>query len=329
VTVARETDGASRTRFFARSSTIALWTITLAYAGLVLARYVAWDANRYLAELNAQTVWLFLPAYIIASAASCFRRFGLAIVAMVAVAFHLVTVVPSIGEAEPIPAVAAEAPPLRIVSANVRFSNPTKEKLARELLDVRAHVLLLQETTEHWLDVLGNLGFDDRYPHRVARTRSDSRGMAIYSKLPLTDVRIVQPDDSPTIVARVAVDGRPVSLLNAHAVGPSEGITAHRESVDVIRELTRDLPRPRVIAGDFNATPYNRTMHRMADMGLDSAHERRGRGLAVTWPSGKRWLGPIRVDHVLVDGSIAVIEVRELDGSGSDHRPVVADLAIL
>jgi endonuclease/exonuclease/phosphatase (EEP) superfamily protein YafD len=106
-------------------------------------------------------------------------------------------------------------------------------------------------------------------------------------------------------------------------------MSAHRESITMIRDLTRRLPEPRVVAGDFNATPYNRTMHRMQDLGLDSVHERRGRGLAVTWPNGHRPVAPVQIDHVLVDASVVVLAVTELAGTGSDHKPVLTDLALM
>ena len=94
---------ATRERTTSRSAVAALvlsivvWTGVAAFAGLVVLRFVAYDHIRYLAALNAQTVWLFLPMYIVASAAWCFRNYALAIVATLIVAFQVVTVVPSIG----------------------------------------------------------------------------------------------------------------------------------------------------------------------------------------------------------------------------------------
>jgi endonuclease/exonuclease/phosphatase (EEP) superfamily protein YafD len=312
-----------------RGCVVVVWLVTLGYAGLVLLRYVAYDSNRYVAELNAETLWLFLPAYALASAAWCFRRFGLAFFATIAVAFHVITVGASIGGAEPIPAEARAAPHLRVLSANVRFSNPTKARLAAELMRVDADVVLLQEVTSGWLRILELAGFDARYRYRIAEPHEDSRGMAVYSRVPLTNQLVVEPDGVPTIAARVTVRGRPVSLVNVHAGGPTEGMPFHRATVAVVRELVRTRPAPRVVAGDFNATPYNRTMHLMSQLGLESAHVRRGRGLAVTWPNGKHPLPPVRIDHVLVDPDVVVLDVRELRGSGSDHKPVLADLAIL
>ena len=329
--VAVRTDARSRSRAGALGDLLlaAVWLIALAFVGLVVLRFIAFDGVRFLAALNAQTLWLYLPVYAIASAAWCFRKYALAIVATAVVVFQILTVVPSIGRPQEISAAAREAPRLRVLSANVRFSNPTKARLARELMRADADVVLLQEVTHGWLDVLDEAGFDGRYRYRVTVPLDNSRGMAVYSRLPLAGTLIVQPEFAPTISTRVRLGGTNVTLVDVHAVGPPEGMAAHRASIDVIAELTRTRPRPRVVGGDFNATPYNKTMHQMYDLGLESAHRLRGRGLAVTWPNGKHLVPPMQLDHVLVDDALVVLDIRELRGSGSDHKPVLVDLAVM
>jgi len=48
----------------------------------------------------------------------------------------------------------------------------------------------------------------------------------------------------------------------------------------------------------------------------------------MTWPSDLRVLPPLaRLDHVLVSDAITVVSVREGPGRGSDHLPLLAELA--
>jgi endonuclease/exonuclease/phosphatase (EEP) superfamily protein YafD len=86
---------------------------------------------------------------------------------------------------------------------------------------------------------------------------------------------------------------------------------------------------PTIVAGDFNATQYNHWVGRLGELGLQSAHEARGRPLATTWPNGRRAVPPLRLDHVLLTGELFPLAVGEGDGAGSDHRPVVVDVAVL
>jgi endonuclease/exonuclease/phosphatase (EEP) superfamily protein YafD len=318
-----------RTRITARVALAAVWLVALGLVALVVARLVAHDDNASLALLNAQTVWVYLPAYAIASAAWCFRRYALAVLMTGVVLVHAIAVFESVGEAEPVPAAARAAPRLRLLSTNVRYTNPTPERLARELLAADADVLLVQEVTPEWGRVFDAAGFDERYPHVEIWPRRDAGGQAIYSTLPMSDVRVVERENWPTISARVRVGDVSVALVDVHTIGPPSGMSRHVATVDALVDLAESLPAPRVLAGDFNATPYNRTLDRIADLGLDSAHERRGRGLATTWPNGEKNLPPIRLDHVFVDDEIVILDVRELDGTGSDHKPVLVDLAIM
>jgi endonuclease/exonuclease/phosphatase (EEP) superfamily protein YafD len=175
---------------------------------------------------------------------------------------------------------------------------------------------------------LGAAGFAGRYPYSARRIQLDAGGQAVFSRLPLERVQVTVQAYWPIIQASVDFHGTRITFVDVHAKGPPQGMRRHDASVDRLIELTRSLPEPRVVAGDFNASPYNRTVHRITDLGLDSAHERRGRGLVATWPNGKQPLTPVQLDHVFVDDSIAVLGIRELAGTGSDHKPVVTDLAL-
>lgn len=296
---------------------------------VVVARFVAWDDRYSLSLLNSETVWIFLPAYFVAVAAWCFRRWLLAALATVAVVFHVAMLATTVGSTEPVTDAARAAPRLRVVTANVRFDNFDRDALAHELLAADADVVLLQEITPGWVRALSAAGFDAEYPYSV-NYPNGAGGQAVYSRLPLLDVQRAMREFWPTYSARIEVGGRAVSLVDVHAIGPPQGMDKHRDTVDSILDVTRSMPEPRVVAGDFNATPYNETMHRFEALGLDSAFERRGRGLDVTWPNGERLFPPpIQVDHVLVDDGIVVLDVDTLRGTGSDHQPIVVDLAIV
>ena len=98
---------------------------------------------------------------------------------------------------------------------------------------------------------------------------------------------------------------------------------------DLTREV-RGLGVPAVALGDFDAERDHAPFRELLATGLRDAHDERGRGLARTFPA---WLPVLHLDHVLVrDGAeqrLVVRDVREVGLPGSDHRTVVADLAVL
>jgi endonuclease/exonuclease/phosphatase (EEP) superfamily protein YafD len=116
--------------------------------------------------------------------------------------------------------------------------------------------------------------------------------------------------------------------VGVHPVAPTETFARNQRQQRAITAIVRRLPRPRIVAGDFNSTMYNAWMDELTDLGLREAHEAVGRPFATTWPNGELLLPPLRIDHVLVDSPLVPQRAAEGRGQGSDHRPVIVDLAI-
>jgi endonuclease/exonuclease/phosphatase (EEP) superfamily protein YafD len=86
-----------------------------------------------------------------------------------------------------------------------------------------------------------------------------------------------------------------------------------------------------LVVGDFNATWGNRGFRRLLDDGFVDAAAARGHPFQMTWPRNWQLLPPVlRLDHVLTRGAgLAVTAIRTGHGAGSDHRPLVATVALL
>jgi endonuclease/exonuclease/phosphatase family metal-dependent hydrolase len=147
--------------------------------------------------------------------------------------------------------------------------------------------------------------------------------------LPKRDARIAQldPSDWPELEATL-------ELANLHVQAPH--VWPQLRSLALRRaQLTALLPwldsetdAPRVVCGDFNATPlwpvYRSLAARLADLAREHA-ALRGERPARTWgpwPGSPRLL---RIDHVLGNGVLAV-SVDVLSLPGGDHSAVVVDL---
>jgi endonuclease/exonuclease/phosphatase (EEP) superfamily protein YafD len=82
---------------------------------------------------------------------------------------------------------------------------------------------------------------------------------------------------------------------------------------------------PVIVAGDFNVAPWSRSFRATLERsGLsDSAA---GHGLAPSWPSQFPPVG-IRIDHCWVSHHWRSVDVRLGPSTGSDHLPLIVDLA--
>jgi endonuclease/exonuclease/phosphatase (EEP) superfamily protein YafD len=82
---------------------------------------------------------------------------------------------------------------------------------------------------------------------------------------------------------------------------------------------------PVILLGDLNLTPWAPTFASLLEAGnlRDASIVR---GLTATWPSRYALFG-LLIDHVLVNPKVAVLGSRIGPAIGSDHLPVLADLA--
>ncbi|KTS13437.1 endonuclease/exonuclease/phosphatase family protein, partial [Microbacterium testaceum] len=127
------------------------------------------------------------------------------------------------------------------------------------------------------------------------------------------------------------VSGDGPIIVAAHAVAPREDYMTQWRS-DLTWLADQCASDNVILAGDFNAT-----IDHMSGLGVDGGTLGRcrdttsasGNGGVGTWPTDIPAMLGAPIDHVMatpdwtVSGSIVM---RTLDGSGSDHRPLVVQL---
>ena len=268
-----------------------------------------------------------LPAYLLLLVAVVLRARLLGALALLVVAGHLAVVAPALG-ADPLPEGARAAPRLRVVTANLYVLNPDPAQAGRALRALRPDVLVVPELTPAGLAGLAASGLLEDLPHRLIGLEGRPEGVGLLSRLPLRDpvLRPVGPRLLPR--ATVRVGGVDVRVLTAHPLPPFlrwEGLW--RAGLRDLAEEVRGVRLPVVVAGDLNADRDQAPFRRLLRTGLRDAADARGEGLVRTWPVGRAVL---HLDHVLTRGDALVpTEHHLVDVPGSDHRGVLADIAVL
>jgi len=220
------------------------------------------------------------------------------------------------------------ATPLRLVSLNVHTANNQHELVRQLLRDYDPDVALLLEVNATWIEALSDLR--DRYPHWHTEVREDNFGIALGSKRPLVHASTLQLGNAglPSVVAQLAVSGRTITVIGTHPLPPvSSAHTALRnQQLQAVAEYAAGLTGPRIVAGDLNTTPWSQCFQSLRSTARlkDSAQ---GEGLARTWPS-QSFLLRIPIDHCLVSHDIQIHDVGVGPHVGSDHLPLVVDLAM-
>jgi endonuclease/exonuclease/phosphatase (EEP) superfamily protein YafD len=306
------------------------WVVVSGLLLVIVARLAIPDRVLLLIWANAYTFWIYQPAYLVAAFAGLAARWRLLAAAGVVVAFHLAWILPDYRSAQQIPAQAYDAPRLRLMTANVYFGNVDNSGIAAEVGEVDPDILFLQEYGPRMEQALRDSGVADRYPYVKVANENQYFGTALYSKLPLTEVTVVRAGGRPYIRGTIEVGEHAIHLYDIHATSPGLGAniaSSWNEGWADITETLRDDGEMLIAAGDFNMDQQHRWYRELKRAGFISAHEERGRGNATTWPKGRK-LPPIRIDQVFHSTGIVCLSIREGHGEGSDHRPVIAELAI-
>jgi endonuclease/exonuclease/phosphatase (EEP) superfamily protein YafD len=217
---------------------------------------------------------------------------------------------------------------LTVMSINVEQSN-SRYRAFHAL--VRTHspdVLVLTEITRRWVRALEPLF--EAYPHQLLEPRRNGgEGIAVLSRVPVKRARIVPLLSMPAADLVLDVGGRDVRLFGVHLRSPpgAPSLDERNRQIDALGSLVTADSGARIVAGDFNSTPFSPYLADwLRKTGLEDAA--RGRGYVYTWPAFLPILG-IPIDHFFLSEDFQVLEFRRLPAFGSDHYPILVRLALI
>jgi endonuclease/exonuclease/phosphatase (EEP) superfamily protein YafD len=219
---------------------------------------------------------------------------------------------------------------LRLMAANVLMTNRRAVDLRALVRRHRPDVLITLETNRWWEQQLAPLERD--YPHTLKCPLENLYGMHLYSRLPLEDARVqfLVEDSVPSIHTLVILRcGQAVRLHCLHPAPPSptENPTSRERDAELVMvgKAVAGASLPVVVTGDLNDVAWSDTtrLFRKISGLLDP---RIGRGRFNTYHARHaflRW----PVDHFFHSAHFTCVELKRLPAFGSDHFPVLVDLA--
>lgn len=258
--------------------------------------------------------------------AAAVRRWAAAGVALVSVVAMALAVLPRwLPDGNP----AASGAALRVLAANLRVGQGDAAELVALVKRLKPDVLALQELTPEARDRLEEHGLRDLLPHAVDRSVAGVGGSGVYARYPLREEPPIMRGSFGQARAVLRPGGGPeVEVVSVHPCAPRHDarVACWREGLDA---LPRGGGRLRVLAGDFNATLDHAPMRELLDSGYRDAADVTGQGFTPTWPElNWEFLPGVAIDHVLASPAIAVTSFSAHALSGTDHRPVFAELRL-
>jgi endonuclease/exonuclease/phosphatase (EEP) superfamily protein YafD len=309
------------------------WIVTIPLGVVAFMRFVAWDDIQIFAVFNTVSVFLYLPAWIVAAVAGIGRRYVLAAGALLVVVAQLFIVLPEFTAAQPAPRWAATAPSISLLDANVYYLNGTRMVgYASEIKQYQPQLLTMEEATPYDARELEHSGALSNLPYHYEVSLFNPKAFFVASKYPLSGSTVIYFDGLPLIVqTTVHLPSGPLPLWVVHTTAPiTVSFGEWKGALNLIATLVKKRgPHGLLLVGDFNATWGSKAFRAILDTGMTDGAAARGRAFGMTWSQTKRPLPPVvRIDHVLTGPGVAVTSIRTDVGPGSDHRDLLATVAV-
>lgn len=256
------------------------------------------------------------------------RMASLALVLIVAaISYHGYILFPYFNTGKSFPV--AECPSgnaISVMIANVKMRNNPDRRLVEQVREVQPDLFLAMETNEKWNEALASL--EEALPHTVSHVSDSGFGIHLFSRLPLVspEIRFLAGQDTPQIITGVTLaSGETVDFLGVHPRPPvpsQSSTTLGRDAVLYKAALLlRESERTGIVAGDFNATPWESAVKRMRQIGT-LREPRRGYSYLPTFNATSWWMSwPL--DHIFHEAGFATLSLDQLPSFGSDHYPFV------
>ena len=242
--------------------------------------------------------------------------------------------------------------PLRVMSFNIAYGHGDLEGIAKAIRASAPDVVALQEVDVHWdrrsgfadqaLELAKRLQLQVRFapiyrlPGASASAAPREFGVALLSRHPISAFRnhtlarlstlpgaSSVPSPLPGFLeATIEVGGKEVRVFNTHTDYRPDPRVRQQQVAEMLAYIGK-ATKPTLLLGDLNAPPnapeLQPLLKALRDVWPGSA------GLGFTYPA----TNPVRrIDYVLTSEHFRVKRAWVPPTVASDHRPVVADLAL-
>jgi vancomycin resistance protein VanJ len=240
----------------------------------------------------------------------------------------------------------AQGPTVTVMTYNVLGYNAHPEAVVEALRASDADVIGLQELNA---DVAAAVEREltDEYPYQLLTPSVGVSGSGVISRLPFNPV--TRELDAPgwigaPIALEVQFEGMTFLFVQVHNASGATYFREREAEAKVLSRLAETEALPLIVAGDFNATDRNDSYATLTRH-LSDAWRGAGSGLGNTFPGASRsdtprssrpdplgidvpqWL--LRIDYVFHSDDWQAVDARIGPWDGySDHRPVIAELAL-
>jgi endonuclease/exonuclease/phosphatase (EEP) superfamily protein YafD len=221
---------------------------------------------------------------------------------------------------------------VRVASLNVLTSNQRHGEVLEYLRSCDADLIFLMEVDDVWSSAMEPL--IATHPHHLVHPQSDNFGIALFSRLPLQELRVVHefqmgpdigPYTKPSLTAHLQIGTRELHFYGIHPVPPAGRIAwySRNNQLRAVAYQVAASKTPSLVMGDFNSTPWCEGMQSIREAGSLDFHSS-SPPWQPTWRVTSVFAIPI--DHTLSTSSLIITRRQIGPDVGSDHRPQLVEV---
>lgn len=214
-----------------------------------------------------------------------------------------------------------EGPPdLRLAQLNTFFKNPKPQATAQWIKDESPDVVFLQEVSPKTQQIPNSL--IGSYPYQIVCRYGVVGDVAVLSRFPAVASKCIEEEG--LVWMQVQIGERKLTFASLHLHWPYP--YRQWKQVERISKELEAMPRPVVLAGDFNAAPWSSAVRRIESLSGAKAIP----GLRLTLRMSFGGMAPVQmlpIDHMLLPPELEALFIRLGPPVGSDHLPTIAGVA--
>jgi endonuclease/exonuclease/phosphatase (EEP) superfamily protein YafD len=211
---------------------------------------------------------------------------------------------------------------VRVMSFNASLENANNLAIAEEIGRQDPDVVVMVEIGNEKRPLMQAL--KARYPYQDDCIHLDFCYLAILSKFPVVDFESHSKWRGPPVVrATFGPELGGLTVIGTHLIR----FPHQRSQLIQMSELGKFASKfagPRLVAGDFNATPFSRLLTTFENAGGLN----RLTWWTPSWPA-RIALAQLAIDHVYASDQVIVLRAPRIGGNaGSDHYPIIVDIGV-
>lgn len=195
----------------------------------------------------------------------------------------------------------------------------------------------------------GEKNIAQSYPYQFIELKEENAefGLAIFSKYPIINkgsLHFETKSNNNAIYADVVIGKDTLRIINVHFqsfsvkpnlenleqehskkvfLGMGRTFVMQQGQMEKVRNLIQNTPYQEIVMGDFNNTAYSYIYRELRATGLKDAYKEAGFGFGRSYDFD---YFPLRIDYILPNQGIRIIDFKTFEIPFSDHFPILAEI---